>query len=102
MGKFRQILTKISVRDTPMFSFPDDNMSKCQRISTTLSACIDIKEIWFGIADRQISSMFDRIICPRHDNGGDIICLLFFFFFFSFSLKNEYQDYAYMYNRSHK
>ena len=28
-----------------------------------------MKEIWFGIANRQISSMFDRVLCPQHDNG---------------------------------
>ena len=27
MGKFRQILTALSARDTPIFSFPDDNLS---------------------------------------------------------------------------
>ena len=26
MGKFRQILTELSARDTPIYSFPDDNM----------------------------------------------------------------------------
>ena len=25
MGKFRQIFTELSARDTPIFSFPDDN-----------------------------------------------------------------------------
>ena len=38
----------------------------------------DIVEIWFQIADGQILSIFDRVICPRHihifiwrhDNGG--------------------------------
>ena len=28
MGKFRQIFTEFSARDTPIFSFPDDNLSK--------------------------------------------------------------------------
>ena len=28
--------------------------------------CIDIVEIWFGIANGQISSNFDIVICPRH------------------------------------
>ena len=28
MGKFRQIFTEFSARDTPIFSFPDDNFSK--------------------------------------------------------------------------
>ena len=32
--------------------------------------CIDIVESCLGIAHGQISSIFDRIICPRHDNGG--------------------------------
>ena len=27
MGKFRQFLTELSARDTPIFSFPDDNLS---------------------------------------------------------------------------
>ena len=70
MGKFRQILTELSARDTPIFSFPDDNLSKHQWIFTKLDTCIDMKKIWFRIAYRQISTMFDRVICPRHDNGG--------------------------------
>ena len=44
-------------------SFPDDNLSKHQWIFTKLGMCIDIVEIWFGIANRQISSNFDRVIC---------------------------------------
>ena len=28
MGKFRQIFTEYSARDMPIFSFPDDNLSK--------------------------------------------------------------------------
>ena len=68
MGKFPQILIELTARDTPIFSFPDDNLSKSQEILTKLGTCIDIKEIWFCIAHGQISSMFDRVICPRHDN----------------------------------
>ena len=48
------------------FSFPDDNLSKHQWIFTKLGMCIDIVEIWFGIANGQISSVFDGVICPRH------------------------------------
>ena len=70
MGKFSQILTELSAWDTPIFSFPDDNLSTCQGILTKIGTCIDMKEISFGIANGQISSMFDRVICPRHDNGG--------------------------------
>ena len=69
MSKFRQILTE-SAQNTPIFSFQDDNLSKCQRILTKFGTCIDIKEIWFGITNGQISSTFDRVICPRHNNGG--------------------------------
>ena len=32
--------------------------------------CIDIVEIWFWIAIGYISSIFDRVISPWHDNGG--------------------------------
>ena len=28
--------------------------------------CIDIVEIWFRVADWQISSNFKGVICPRH------------------------------------
>ena len=32
--------------------------------------CIDIAEAWFGVADGQISSIFDRLIYPKLDSGG--------------------------------
>ena len=48
------------------FSFLDDNLSKHQWIFTKLGMFIDVVEIWFGIASRQISSIFDGVICPRH------------------------------------
>ena len=51
------------------FLFPDDNLSKHQWVFTKLGMCIDIMEIWFGIANGQISSNFYKVICPRHDNG---------------------------------
>ena len=28
MGKFHQIFTELSARDTPIFSFPDDNLTR--------------------------------------------------------------------------
>ena len=57
---------ELSARDTPIFLFPEDNLSKCQGILTKLGTCIDMKEIWFLIANGQISSMFDRVICPHN------------------------------------
>ena len=65
MGSFRQILTELYAWDTPIFSFPDDNLSKRQWIFTKFSIGIDVVEIWFWIANGQISSNFDRVICPR-------------------------------------
>ena len=67
MGKFRDILTVICLKHAYIFVLT--TMSKCQGILTKLGTCINIKEIWFGIACGQISSMFDRIICPQHDNS---------------------------------
>ena len=45
MGKFRQIFTELSDQDTPVFSFPEDNLSKKRGILTKLAICNDIKEI---------------------------------------------------------
>ena len=64
IGKFHQIFTELSARDTPKFSFPDNNVSKNKWIFTNLGMFIDFVEIWFGIANGQISSNFDRVICP--------------------------------------
>ena len=64
MGKFRQIFMELSAGDTPIFSFPEDNLSKHQWIFTKLGMCIDIVDIWFGTANGQISSNFDVVICP--------------------------------------
>ena len=49
-----------------------------------IDMCIDNVEIWFENAKGQISSIFDRVTCPQHDNGG---VLSFHVFFFIFSIK---------------
>ena len=36
------------------FSFPADNLNRCQWIFIKLGMCINIVEIWFGIANVQI------------------------------------------------
>ena len=41
------------------FLFPGYNLSKYQWIFTKLGSCIDRVEVWFGIANGQISSIFD-------------------------------------------
>ena len=62
MGNFCQILMELSAQDIPIFSFPDDNLSKHQWIFTKLGMCIDIVEIWFRIANGQISFNFDSYL----------------------------------------
>ena len=69
MGKFHQFLTALSARNMSEFFFLDDNLSNYQWIFTKPDMCIDIVEIWFGIADGQILSIFDRVICLPHDSG---------------------------------
>ena len=63
-GRQLKVTTKVDVSLNPNtidnnpsihFSFPDDNLSRHQWIFTKLGMCIDIVEIWFGIANGQIS-----------------------------------------------
>ena len=53
-------------RTSVRISFPEYHLSKYQWIFTKLVVCIDMVEIWFGIAYGQISSKIDRVICPLH------------------------------------
>ena len=79
MVEFHLFLTELSACNTPIFYFQDNDLSKSQWILTKFDVCIDIVEICFGIAHRQILSIFDRIICPRHDNGGVLSFHVLFF-----------------------
>ena len=56
-----------------VFLFIYDNLSKYQWIFIKLcnTMCIDIVEIWFGIANGQILSIIYQVICPTHS------CILF-------------------------
>ena len=69
-GQISSIFDRLSTRDrftvTSIFLFLNDNLSKYQWIFTKLGMCIDIVEIWFGIANGQILSIFDRVICRQH------------------------------------
>ena len=66
MGKFHQFLAELSAHDMSIFLFPDDNLNKYQWIFPKFGMGIDIVELWFGIANGQISSIFDRVICPSY------------------------------------
>ena len=63
MVKFHQFLTELCVCVRALYSFPDDNFSKYYWMFTKLGVCIDSVEIWFGIVNGQISSIFDRVMC---------------------------------------
>ena len=63
MGKYLQNLTELSTQDTAIFVFWTIT-SKCQGILTKHGTCIDIKEMWFWIANGQIMSVFERVIMP--------------------------------------
>ena len=62
MGKFLQFLMVLSAQDKPSCLF----LSKHQWILTKIGMYIDIVEILFGIANGQISSNFDGVICRKH------------------------------------
>ena len=47
--------------------------SSCHKRFKKFGICIDIVEVWFGIDNGQISSIFDSIICPPHDSGGVLL-----------------------------
>ena len=70
MGKFRPVCTELSARNTSVFYFQNNNSGNSQWIFTDFDMCNDIVERCFGIAHCQISSIFDKVICPRHDNDG--------------------------------
>ena len=46
---------RVSIRLSICYLFLDDNLRKHQWIFTKLGMCIDIVDIWFGIANGQIS-----------------------------------------------
>ena len=47
------------------FTFLDDNLSKYQLIFIKFGMCIDVVEFQFGIANVQISSIFDSYLPPQ-------------------------------------
>ena len=43
--------------------------------------CIDIVEIWFGIANEKSLSKIDTVVLPPHNNGGVFWFNVFIFLF---------------------
>ena len=50
------------IRSSDCISITDNNSSNRQWICTKLGMSIDIEQIWFGIANGQISLIFDIVI----------------------------------------
>ena len=55
------VSVRLSYIRPSVFSFLDDNLSKCQWIFIELDVCIDIVDIWFGIDDEQILSFLSYL-----------------------------------------
>ena len=71
MGK-RQLLTELSALYTSVFSFQDNN-----KVFTKLDMCIDIVEIWLGIAIGYILSFLQEL--SPHDMIMVVIISHFYF-----------------------
>ena len=65
MGKVCKIFIELSAWDTPIFLFPDNNLSKYQGILTKLAKCIDIKEIWLELLTGKFLKLFTEL--PARD-----------------------------------
>ena len=72
MGKICRFLTELPARDMPVFLFRDNNLSKYQCIFAKLGMCIDIVDIWFGIANGQNLLIFNRVTCSRHVRDNNL------------------------------
>ena len=68
------------------FLFPEDNLSKHQWIFTKLGMCIDIMEIWFGIANGQFSSIFFAELSAHDTIMAGYYSLTFLFVMFLMDL----------------
>ena len=80
MGKIRPFFTEfLYALHSSIFSFLNNNLSKYQWIFTKLGMCIDIVDICFGIVNGHISSIFDGVICLRHDNGWVLLFHVFYY-----------------------
>ena len=68
------------IQDWPIFSFLDDNLSKCQGILTEVGTCtcIDIKEIWLGLLMGKFRQLLTEL------SARDIIMAGYYCFTFLF------------------
>ena len=70
MRKFCQFQTELSAHHTSVFSFLDDDLSKCQWIFTKLGMCIDIEAIWFGLQMGKLHQLLTELSAPHMIMAG--------------------------------
>ena len=58
MGKFRQIFTELSARDTPIFSFSDDNLVNNKEFSSNLLYALTLRRSGLGLLMGKFHQIF--------------------------------------------
>ena len=61
MGKFRQIFTELSAQDTPIFSFPDDNLVNNKGFSSNLLYALTLRRSGLGLVMGKFSQIFTEL-----------------------------------------
>ena len=66
MGTFCQFFTELSARDTPIFSFPDDNLSKLNKgFSSNLLYALTLTRSGLGLLMAKFHQKFLRSYLPK-------------------------------------
>ena len=61
MGKFRQIFMELSARDTPIFSFPDDNLENNKGFSSNLLYAMTLRRSGLGFLMGKFRQIFTEL-----------------------------------------
>ena len=61
MGKFRQIFTELSARDTPIFSFPDDYLVNNKGFSSNLLYGLTLRRSGLGLLMGKFCQIFTEL-----------------------------------------
>ena len=65
VGKFHQLLTELSARDTSVFSFLDDNFTNINGFSPNLVCALTLWTSVLGLLMVEFR-LFLTVICPQH------------------------------------
>ena len=65
MGKFRQIFTELPARDTPIFSFTDDNLVNNKGFSSNLLYALTLRSSGLGLLMGKFRQIFTEL--PARD-----------------------------------